>query len=82
MRADLPDHGGIVQGSDEAQSAPAARARQDINGKRPVHESCPSPGAPGGLHSGGVQTSRARILHQAGDAIRPVRPRGPIVHDT
>jgi hypothetical protein len=52
VREDLPDHGGIVQRGDQAQPAPAGRARQDINGKRPVHR-VQADG--GGLHSGTVQ---------------------------
>jgi len=35
VREDLPDDGGIVQGGDQPQAAPAVRARQDVNGKRP-----------------------------------------------
>jgi len=45
---------------DQAQSAPTVRARQDINGKRPVHESGPGSSARGGLHSGIVRTCGQR----------------------
>ena len=45
VREDLPDDGGIVQGGDQPQAAPAVRARQDVNGKRPVHQIRPASGA-------------------------------------
>ena len=41
VREDLPDDRGIVQGGDQAQPAPTMGTREDVNGKRPVHQGRP-----------------------------------------
>ena len=45
MREDLPNDGGIVQRGDQPQPAPAVRACQDVDSKRPVHQRRPAPAA-------------------------------------
>ena len=44
VREDLLEDRRIVQRADQAQPAPTVRTRQDVNGKRPVHEDRPAPG--------------------------------------
>ncbi len=45
LREDFSDDRGIVQRHDQPQPAPTVRAREDVYGNRPVHQSRPGPPA-------------------------------------
>jgi hypothetical protein len=49
VREDLPDDGGIVEGGDQAQTAPTVWTGQHVDGEGPVHEGRPGPGVRLGL---------------------------------
>jgi len=69
VREDLPDDRGIVEGGDQAQPAPTMATGQDVNGKCPVHEGRPAPGARTALRKRHQVFARAALAPKPRQAV-------------